>query len=457
MVRNLLYLMADEWRASAVGLLGMDPVLTPHIDALARGGVLCGNAVSTDPVCSPHRAMLMSGQYAPTNGVTRNCNSQAPQMGLDPEVACFSDVLAEAGYQCGYLGKWHLDPPTPDDERYGEGRRRDGRVWDTWTPPHRRHGFAFWYAYGCCDRHLAPHYWRTGADRSERTDVAQWSPEHETDVAVGFLRSRDRARPFALVVSYNPPHMPFHEVPGRYRDLYAGADPHALLRRPNVDLDRAPPALTAVADYFAAITGIDDQIGRLTAELRRQGLLEDTLIVVTSDHGEALGSQGLMGKRTWFAESLLVPLIWHLPGVLAARDEDLIVSTPDLHPTLLGLLDLPERIPATVQGRDLSAALRAEPGAFRPEFALYAHLNPTDATGVARGVRTDRWTYAVRGEDLDRPGPGGVHLYDHDDDPFEMVNLASRASRVEADLDDLLRAELRRCGYPVQPGEGSLR
>ena len=125
---NLLYVMADEWRAAAVGAVDADPVSTPHIDRLARDGVLLTDAVSTDPVCSPHRAMLLTGQYAPTNGVTANCNSATAPMQLSATATCWPDVLNAAGYQCAYLGKWHLDAPTEADARYGHGPRRDGRV-----------------------------------------------------------------------------------------------------------------------------------------------------------------------------------------------------------------------------------------------------------------------------------------------------------------------------------------
>lgn len=304
---NLVVVVVDQWRAAAMGWCRSDPVLTPHLDAFAAQARVLTGAVSNYPVCSPCRAMLLTGAYPHRNGVAFNVNSETAAwgVGLQRGCICWSDVLAEHGYRLGYVGKWHLTPPTPDDDAYGEGRRADGKVWDAWTPPTDRHGFDFWYSHGCCDDHLESHYWSTGASRAEPHRVRQWSPEHETDVAVGFLgeaaERRVAGQPFALMVSFNPPHQPFDQVPKRYLDRYAGQDPAELLTRPNVD-PQSPAFLEAqavAAQYFAAVTGVDEQIGRLLAELDRLDLGRDTVVVITSDHGMQLGSHDLMYKNVW--------------------------------------------------------------------------------------------------------------------------------------------------------------
>lgn len=239
---NLLVVIADQFRASALGCLQQDPTLTPHLDRLATEGRLLTHATSTHPVCSPARAMLLSGEYPWNNGVFRNVNSQtAPDgVGLRVESRCWSDVLADVGYRMGYIGKWHLTPPTAADEVYGEGRRDDGKVWDAWTPPDQRHGFSFWHSHGCCDQHLHPHYWTTDAAREEPLQVDQWSAEHETDVALAFLRDSAAdvsGQPFGLVVSLNPPHQPFDELPDRFVPAYADLPEQQLLPRPNIKRD----------------------------------------------------------------------------------------------------------------------------------------------------------------------------------------------------------------------------
>ncbi|MDF2726323.1 MAG: hypothetical protein K0Q59_6001, partial [Paenibacillus sp.] len=310
---NLLYIFPDEFRAQSMGFRKHDPVWTPNIDKLAAEGLVLRDVVSNYPVCTPYRGMLMTGKYPFASGITSNCNTNHNPYGvwLKQEETCFSDVLNASGYDTGYVGKWHLDPPEEPFD-YLEPRRKDGVVWDAFTPKERRHGFRFWYSYGCCDNHNEPHYWN-GDRVQDRIDVAQWSAEHEADVIVDYLlneggEKRDPDKPFALFWSANPPHMPFHMVPERYKQRYESLPPEQLLNRANVgeitlQLERD------ARNYFAMITGVDDQIGRVLQALETAGLADDTIVIFTSDHGEMMGSQGRMGKAVWYEESLVVPFI----------------------------------------------------------------------------------------------------------------------------------------------------
>ena len=206
---NLVFAFPDEYRRQAMGFRNEDPVITPNLDRFAAESLVFTQAVSSRPVCSPYRAMLFTGKYPHANGVLSNCNSSTVQYEnfLKASERCISDVLHDAGYSQGYIGKLHLDPPLEQYE-FTEGRRRDGRIWDAYTPPGpRRHGFDFWHSYGCCDRHLSPHYWHGDVRIDERTDVKEWSVKHETDVAVDYIRNRDGKqrdadRPFSLFISY---------------------------------------------------------------------------------------------------------------------------------------------------------------------------------------------------------------------------------------------------------------
>jgi len=445
---NLLIVLADEWRKAALGRFGEDPVHTPNLDRFAEDSTVITHAVSNFPVCSPHRAMLMSGMFPWANGVTANCNSLTSphDVGLREDLTCWSDVLASVGYRCGYIGKWHLDRPVDGDETYGEGPRRDGVVWDAYTPPgRRRHGFETWHSYGCCDRHFTPHYWVDDAPRDKPTRVDRWSPEHDTNVAIDFI-TRDDEQPWALVVSYNPPHMPFHEVPERYRRQYADIPPADLLTRPNVDLGTRA-AVDNVASYFAMVTGIDDQIGRLLEVVG-----DDTLVLITSDHGEMLGSHGLMAKKTWYDESLLVPMLIRLPGTVPPGENDLLVSTPDIYPTLFGLMGFADHVPPGLHGRDLSAAVIDPAGGERPRCAVYLNLpdphagssnHPRVDRRDVRGLRTHRWTYVVQREPEHRR-----LLYDLTADPYQLTDVLADNEDVAAGLEALLREELVRVDDP---------
>jgi arylsulfatase A-like enzyme len=456
---NLVYIFPDQFRQQAIGCMGADPVVTPNLDRLASEGVVFTHAVSNFPVCSPYRAMLLTGQYPFRNGVYGNCYSKTAPLGIElsADACCFSDVLHEAGYNLGYIGKWHLDAPREEHIPYTEGwRGKPGRgtYWDTYTPPERRHGLDFWHAYGCCDWHLTPHYWEGDAAVDERIDVQGWSVAHETDVAVDYVtnvsgRYRDPERPFALFVAFNPPHTPFDQVPSEYLAQYADASPSELLNRPNFTAEgRGTEALRHVRNYFAAVTGIDQQIGRILAALDEQGLVKETIVVFTSDHGEMMGSHGLMHKNVWYDESLLVPFIIRWSGRIQPGRDDLLLSVPDLMPSLLSLMREGARIPSKVQGRDYANAFRGEP-LDRPQSALYMLVDPEHPQIGNRGLRTHEHTYVVQRED----GSERVLLFDNLSGPYQMENVAdSRPATVQA-LGDELQACLERAGDPWVVGQ----
>ena len=210
---------------------------------------------------------------------------------------CWSDVLKANGYSLGYIGKWHLD--SPHKPYVDTSNNTEEFAWNEWTPPERRHGFDFWYAYGTYDNHDHPEYWTTEAPRSQRTRVDQWGPEHEADMAIRFIRNegeeyRDPEKPWALVVSMNPPHMPYQRVPERYLEMYGEATSEDLINRPNVRLEEETRGVQLarrhMKNYLAQVTGVDDQFGRILAALKEAGLEEDTIVVFTSDHGNCLGS-----------------------------------------------------------------------------------------------------------------------------------------------------------------------
>ncbi|UNK71269.1 sulfatase [Microbacterium sp. H1-D42] len=421
--------MADQYRASSLGILGEDPVRTPHLDDLARTGCLVTQAVSSYPVCSPHRAMFLTGMRPDVNGVGLNVNSETAQdgVGLRDGLPTWASTLRDHGWQTGYIGKWHLEPPTVDDERFGEGRREDGKVWDAWSPPNRRFGFDFWYSYGAADRHLAPHYWSTHAGRDERIDVDRWSAEHETDVAIEFVE-RERDAPFALMLSLNPPHQPFDQVPDRYRIHCADLDERELLNRPNVahGTEAAAEAAAIARDYFAAIAGVDEQVGRVVAAVSMMRTTRPTVILFTSDHGMQLGSHGLIYKNVPFEESMRLPLIVHAPGLVPPGRAEVVVDSLDFAPTILGLAGVCAS-DARVVGRDRSAALRghaapASTDAFDDATIYLRHASRSDPSS-ARGLRTPRGKFVatwVPAEGLD------VQFFDLVADPYERRSAPDR-------------------------------
>ncbi|MBK1875258.1 sulfatase-like hydrolase/transferase [Pelagicoccus mobilis] len=425
---NLVYVFPDQMRRHAMGFMKQDPVLTPNLDKFAKRSVILDNACSTYPVCSPHRASLLTGQYPITTGFYSNCRGDRPDVFLNPETECFTDVLHNNGYHVGYIGKWHLERGEP-----GEGYA------SPWVAKERRHNIDFWHSW--CNQlqdeygkripwesdHFHFGYWVDDAGPEERHFPGPiWSAIYETNVAADYISNRngerDADKPFALFVSWNPPHNPYDSVPQNYKELYKDATPGELLNRPNVSKEnRGAEALEHVQGYFGAVTGVDDQFGRILHAIEEAGLEEDTIIVFTSDHGEMMGSHGEMGKPYVWEEAFGVPFLISWKNHLEARHEELLLGTPDIMPTLLGLMGLDKKIPDTVEGRDYSAALEDKPGAVRPEFAWYYNY------WNARGLRTkDEGCYFYR----DGRGRNVDYLFDLRNDPFQMENLgAAKVSR----------------------------
>ena len=440
---NLVFVFPDEMRQQAIGFMGQDPVVTPNLNHFASESLVLTHAGSSLPVCSPYRAMLFTGMYPHSNGVVTNCNSSTVEYSnyLRETDICFSDVLHNAGYCQGYIGKLHLDPPSPENYKYTEGQRDDGLVWDAYTPPGpRRHGFDFWYSYGCCDQHLTPHYWTGDSKVDERINVHEWSVKHETDRALDYLRNRDGAyrdsnKPFSLFISYNPPHMPFDQVPTEYLETYTGLTSEDLLSRPNVRMDvLGAAAREHVKNYFAAVTGIDDQFGRILKCLKEEGLEKNTIVIFTSDHGEMMGSHGLMYKNLWYDESYLVPFLMRWPDKIQPGQDDLFLSPPDIMPTLLNLMGMGSSVPTSVEGTDLSAPL-LDKDVERPDSAFYLFITPDWPEGGRRGVRTHRHTFVVIRE---KDSQEKLILYDNERDPYQLENIAQSEAATVRELRNKL-------------------
>ena len=343
---NLVFVFPDQMRAHALGFLNEDPVLTPNLDRFAGESIVFSHAVSNYPVCSPYRAMLMTGKYPHSNGVLSNCNSESAPFGyeLRKTERCWSDILNKRGYSLGYIGKWHLDSPyEPYVKCYNN---TEEMAWNEWCSPDRRHGFDFWYAYGTYDQHLNPMYWAKVAPREEAFTVNRWGPEHESDQAIGYIKNkngryRKPEKPFALVVSMNPPHMPYAQVPDKYVELYRDKKVEEFCNRDNI-----PASGTRwgnyyrkhIRNYLAMVTGVDEQFGRILRALHDEGLDDNTIVVFTSDHGNCLGIHDQVSKNNHYEESMRIPLMIRLSGRIKPRQDDLLISVPDMYPTLLELM-----------------------------------------------------------------------------------------------------------------------
>lgn len=443
---NIIYVYPDQFRNQAMAFWNepdyaehigwkADPVKTPRLDGFADESIVFSRAMSNCPLSSPYRGIFLTGMYPERNGITLNCMAERPQSSLREDATCISDVLDAAGYSCGYIGKLHADHPTPNDPanpgHYVSDRRPE---WDAYTPVERRHGFTYWYSYGTFDEHKNPHYWDT---EGVRHDPKVWSVGHETDKAIEFLRNRNGERkkdaPFFLTVAYNPPHSPYESLDDCMEEdfaIYKDMDYSELYVRENADttLTKAD----AARYYFANVTGVDREFGRLLDELKELGLDRNTIVIFTSDHGETMCSQGTYDpKNSIYTESFNVPFIIRYPERIRPRVDSTLFSTIDIMPTLLSLAGLNDMIPSSAEGRDLSPVI-LENGkeCDTPDAALYIrNVNgPYNEKGLvegffpaARGIKTDRYTFEIA---IKKDGTlSRVLIFDDINDPYQLNPL----------------------------------
>ena len=463
---NVIYVFPDQFRNHALEFWGQagfrekvnfrnDPVHTPNLNNFARESVVLTSAMSNCPLSSPHRGSLLTGMYPNRSGVPLNCNSNRPISSLREDVDCVSDVFSRAGYDCAYFGKLHADFPTPNDPAHpGQYVDDQNPVWDAYTPPERRHGFNYWYSYGTFDVHKNPHYWDNDGVRH---DPHEYSVKHETDKAIEFLRNengeREEGAPFFLALAYNPPHSPYESLDDCMEEdyaLYRDMGYSELYVRPNADttLSKAPSARY----YFANVTGVDREFGRLLAELERLGLEKNTIVVFTSDHGETMCSQGTLDpKNSIYTESFNVPFMIRYPGKISHRIDSTLLSTTDIMPTMLALAGLEDRIPGTAEGRNLAPVILGNGEECDiPDAALYIRNmdGEKDDEGIvhgffpaARGIKTDRYTMEIaidRDRELQR-----VLLFDDWNDPYQMDCIPYQEHpELFAELCEILRGKL---------------
>lgn len=450
---NLVFIMADQWRGQAIGCLGLEPVQTPNLDRLAAEGVYFTDAISSYPVSSPARGMLMTGMYPTNSKVTGNCNSAtAPyHVELPTEARCWSDVLKDQGYELGYIGKWHLDAP---HQPYIDTYNNKGKIaWNEWCPKERRHGFSHWIAYGTYDYHLKPMYWDTDASRDEYYFVDQWGPEYEANRAINYIANqdnklRDSGKPFALVVSMNPPHTGYELVPDKYKEIYRHMDVETLWDSPVI-----PPRGTesgdyfrkSVPDYYACMTGVDEQVGRIIRQLKEQGLFDNTIVVFTSDHGDCMGMHNHIGKDIYYEEAMRIPLMISWPEKIAPRrDSTLTIAFADLYPSLLSLMGFKDEIPAEVQTFDLSASILS-PENTQEVVQPYYYVVPENLTTGYRGLRTKKYTFVVHATNAQTDE---WLLFDREQDPFQLNNIAPDQPELIKQFSSRLKDWLKKTNDP---------
>lgn len=439
---NLIYIFADQLRYSSLGYAGDANALTPNIDAWSLECTDLCQTVSGHPVCAPYRASLLTGKYTTSTGMVIN------EIRMNTNHHTFADVLNENGYETAYIGKWHMyaaelgNHYDPKNSFIPKGRDRLG-----FNGYFAGYNFRHEYQPGTAYYHL---------DTPEKIYYDKYEPDAQTDMAISQLQRLSKGdKPFALFLSIGTPHDPWvpENVPAecleRFRDRHFQLPPNYLPDNdPHADdwAKLSPADRSSLTDwmrvYYAMTANLDDNMGRLFAAIRDMGLEEDSIVVFTSDHGELFGAHGRRAKNIFYEEAVRVPFLIRWKDRLAeGASRDFVFNTVDIMPSLLSLMGLP--IPDEAEGENLSACIMGEEDTDRG--ALMMCTGPTAVFGDGnewRAYRTKRYTYAIFKAD------GLELLFDNQEDPYQMHNLAGDMAhaQVAADLRARMLAEMERIG-----------
>ena len=415
---NIVFLLSDDQRWDTIRALGNPDILTPNLDRLvARGTAFtraCIMGGSQGAVCMPSRAMIHTARTLFHVGPTGEIPEDAPLMG---------EVFRKAGYAVAGIGKWHNGAPAFARSFDGGGPVFFGGMSDQFNV--RLQDFDPTGAYP------AARAWMSGAKPETK---GRQSSEVFTDAALAWLDRAPADRPFFLYVAYTSPHDP-RTAPPEYHRMY---DPAKIPLPPNflpqhpfpIGDDRIRDEMLApfprtpevvrqhTADYYAMITHLDAQVGRILDRLREKGLEENTIVVFTGDNGLAVGRHGLFGKQNVYEHAERVPLVLAGPGVPAGRRDEALCYLLDLFPSLCDLSGVPA--PSGLDGLSLAPVLAGTEKSRRAALCYaYRHF--------ARALRTDRWRLMLHNSE----GKRVTQLFDVTGDPWETKNLADDPAQAE--------------------------
>jgi iduronate 2-sulfatase len=437
---NVLVIMADDLN-NDLGTFGHPQVKTPNLDRLAARGVRFDRAYTQFPLCSPSRASLLTGLRPDATGVHDLVTDFRKNL---PDVVTLPQMFKRNGYVSARVGKiYHYGNPG----QIGTSGLDDPASWDEFVNPR-------------------------GIDKDEETRITNFTPtrgigstlsyyispapdaEHTDGKVAGetiSLLEKYRDRPFFIGAGFYRPHCPFI-APAKYFDLYPldriAAPPAAVspdvpapawfTTPPNWGIDEQAQRETIRA-YYASISFLDANVGRLLDALDRLGLAKNTIVVFISDHGYHLGEQGQWMKQTLFERSARAPLIVAGPGVaVAGRASTRIVEFVDLYPTLASLAGI--QPPSGLHGRSLTPLLKNPAATWDHPAITQVRRGPAATPFFGYSIRTEKWRYT----EWDG-GKRGVELYDEAADPKELTNLAAdpKHQKTVRDMQQRLRAARR--------------
>lgn len=425
---NVLFICTDHWPASLLGSHGAKDIMTPTLDSLAQDGIDFRQCYSTCPVCIPARRSIMTGVSPKTHG-DRVYSDQMPM----PDLPTLAGTFSDAGYQTFGVGKMHV---YPQRNRIGfgdvilmeEGRYEFGTVDDyqIWLGEQGYAGKEFAHSIGSNSYYTRP--WHL----PEETHPATWA----THMMAKQIKRKDPTRPAFFYMSYQAPHPPITPLQ-QFLDMYDEGEIPTPYQGEWVDESNLVQSLQEQASaysekeiqralhaFYAQCTHIDNQIRYLIGTLRECNLLDDTIIIFTSDHGDMLFNHGMVAKRVFYENACHVPLIFSGKPLEKIRNTvcDNLVSLEDIMPTLLSACNI--AVPASVEGHDMLGE--------RKHDYIYGECG--------EGKKATRM---IRSKDMKLiyyPWGNTFQLFNIHDDPTELHNLASlpEHKKALADLTQIL-------------------
>ncbi len=418
---NFLFILTDDQRWDSLSMMGHPCLKTANMDRIGREGVHFANAFVTTSLCSPSRACFMTGQYAHRHGIRNNSTK------LPLDTVTFATLLQRAGYDTAQIGKWHMGSMV------------------------ERPGYSHSVTFLGQGAYNDPLLLLNGKEQKVRGYVTDLL----TDYAVEWL-SQKRSGPFCMHFGHKACHLPVipaerHKnafpdaklpVPASAKDTLEGKPEWVrkraegktgVVNHPDYDLNHR--------NYLRTLLAVDESIGKVLAELERQGTLDSTVIVFAGDNGFFHGEHGLTNKRAMYEESLRIPLLMRYPALVrpGTVTSEMALNI-DMAPTFLDLAGLP--IPAAVQGKSwvplLSGREKKLRTSFLYEYSIEAGFTDTPSM---EGIRTDRWKY-IRYPEIHETD----ELYDLKADPHEMSNVvndpaaAGQLKEIKAEFEQLKRS-----------------
>lgn len=432
---NVVFIFSDQQRWDTLGCYGQHLDISPNLDRMAAEGVRFENAFTCQPVCGPARSCIQTGKYATETGCFRN------DIALPLHEKTIAHWFSEAGYEVGYIGKWHL---ASTSRRSQEETNFVGKP----IPPERRGGWKdFWLASDVLEftSHSYDGYMFDGEMNRVDFPEGRYRVDCLTDYALDYLRTRTGEKPFFLFVSYIEPH---HQNDHKHYEGPKGSKERFKYFVVPGDLEDMEGDWRAeFPDYLGCCNSLDENAGRILDELEKLGILDDTLVIYTSDHGSHFRTRNTEYKRSCHDGCLHIPMLFRGPGFRGGTTVNELASLIDLPPTLLAAAGVDK--PDYMKGRPLQPLVDGSAADWPDE--VFAQISESQ---VGRCIRTKKWKYSVRApdrqgwEDPDSDVYVEDFLYDLEADPHEKNNLVADPNHAETreELAAVLKRKMAEAG-----------